>query len=137
MAKTVNAAVIGTEALEHWQWVKVHRMPLGRYLSEEKMELLRREVELSIGVQLKTPLYWLIHESQLRERQELENYHGSFIVITIANNSNATYLCVKRLRTGEMLKVIERYYEAEPGSVCLIYYGIGHYCLGKCGQRPA
>lgn len=39
--KTVDRAVIGDEALEHWQRLKVHGMPLSRYLGEEKMELLR------------------------------------------------------------------------------------------------
>ena len=51
--KMVNAAVIG-EALEHWHRLKVHGMPLERYLGEGKMELFRKEVELSTGIQLKT-----------------------------------------------------------------------------------
>ncbi len=109
VAKTVDAAVIGAEALEHWQRLKVHGMPLGRYLGEGKMELLRREVESSTGVQLKTTPRWLIHESRLRERQELGDYRGSSIVITVANNSDATYLCAKGLRFGGTLKVVERY----------------------------
>lgn len=46
-AKTVDGAVIGAEALEHWQRLKVHGMFLARYLGEGKMELLRREVESS------------------------------------------------------------------------------------------
>lgn len=135
-AKTVDAAVIGAEALEHWQRLKVHGMPLGRYLGEGKMELCEREVESSTGIQLKINPRWLIHESRLRERQESGNYCGSSIVIIVANNSNATYLCARGLRFGEALKVIERYWEAGPGSVCPVCCGISHDCLGKCGQRP-
>ena len=112
-------------------------MPLGRYLGEGKMELLKREVESSTGVQLKTTPRWLIHESRLRERQESGNYRGSSIVITVANNSDATYLCARGLRFGGTLKVVERYWEAGPGSVCPVCCGIGHDRLGKCGQRPA
>ena len=136
-AKTVDTAVIGAEALEHWQRLKVHGMPLGRYLGEGKMELLKREVESSTGVQLKTTPRWLIHESRLRERQESENYCGSSIVITVANNSDATYLYARGLRFGETLKVVERYWKAELRSVCLVCFVIGHDCLGKCEQRLA
>lgn len=53
-AKMINAAVVGAETLEHWQRLKVHGMPLDRYLGEERMEIFRREVESSTGVQLKT-----------------------------------------------------------------------------------
>lgn len=69
-AKTIDRVVIGVEALEHWQRLKVHGMPLGRYLGEGKMELLKREVESSTGIKLKTVPRWLIHESRLRERLE-------------------------------------------------------------------
>lgn len=115
----------------------MHGIPLARYLDERKMELLRRKVELSIEVQLKTSPRWLIYKSQLRERQELGNYRGSSIIIIVANNSNATYLYAKRLRFGKTLKGVERYWEAGPGSVSRVCCDIGHDCLGKCRQRPA
>ena len=53
-AKTVDKAVVGVEMLEHWQRLKVHGMPLEKYLGEGKMELLKRQVESSTGKQLKT-----------------------------------------------------------------------------------
>lgn len=101
------------------------------------MELFKKEVESSTGVQLKTIPRWLIHEDRLRERQELGNYRGSSIVITVANNADATHLCAKGLRFGGTLKVVKRYWEAGAGSVCPICCGIGHDRLGRCGERPA
>ena len=53
-AKTVDSAVVGVEILEHWQRVMVHRMSLERYLGEGKMDVLKREVESSTSIQLKT-----------------------------------------------------------------------------------
>ena len=53
-AKLIDEKVIGIEALERWQRLKVHGMSLARYLGDGKMELLRREIELSTGIQLKT-----------------------------------------------------------------------------------
>lgn len=71
-AKTVNAAIIGVEILEHWQRLKVHGMSLERYLGEKKMELLKREVEPLTRIQLSALLRWLLNEDRLREQQELE-----------------------------------------------------------------
>ena len=59
-AKMVDAAVIGAETLEHWHCLKVHGMSLDRYLGKGRMEIFRREVESSTGVQLKTIPRWLI-----------------------------------------------------------------------------
>jgi len=52
--KVVDLAVAGIKILEHWQRLNVYGMPLERYLGEGKMELLRREVESAMGIQLKT-----------------------------------------------------------------------------------
>lgn len=52
----------GVEVLEHWQRLKIHRMPLERYLGEGKMELLKREVESATEIQLKTVPGWFISE---------------------------------------------------------------------------
>ena len=101
------------------------------------MEIFKRKVESSIGVQLKTVPQRFIHENRLSERQELGNNWGSAIVITVASNAEATYLCAKGLRFGGSLKVVERYWEAGPGSVCPNCCGIGHDWPGKCGERPS
>ena len=49
-AKSIDEKVIGIEALERWQRLKVHGMSLARYLGDRKMELLRREIESSMGI---------------------------------------------------------------------------------------
>ena len=53
-AKSVDEGVVGVEKLERWHRLKVHGMPLMRYLGEGKMELLCREIESSIVIKLKT-----------------------------------------------------------------------------------
>lgn len=79
----------------------MHRMPLERYLGEEKIELFRQELVSSTGILLKTTPGWLICENQLRERQESGDNRGSTIVITITSASYATYLFANRLRLKE------------------------------------
>lgn len=75
-------------------------------------------------------------ENRLRERQESGNSQGSAIVIKVANAADVTYLCTKGLGFGGALKVVEKYWEAGPGSVCPICCGIGHDRPGNCGERP-
>lgn len=48
--KGVDSAVVKIEILEYWQRLKVHGIPLERYLRERKMELLKRKVELAIEI---------------------------------------------------------------------------------------
>lgn len=66
--KRERMAIIRAEELQHWQRLKVHSMPLSRYLGKGKIELLKREVESSTRIKLKTVSRWLIHENRLRER---------------------------------------------------------------------
>ncbi len=40
-AKTIDQAIIDAEVLERWHWLKVHGMPLDRYLGEGKIELFK------------------------------------------------------------------------------------------------
>ena len=69
----MNLQVSGVEVFEHWQWLKVHGMPLERYLGEGKIELLKREVESATGIQLKVLPRWLISENRLRAQQKSSN----------------------------------------------------------------
>lgn len=79
----------------------------------------------------------MIYESRLKERQKLGNYHSSSIVITIVSSFKATHLYTKKLRFGGIFKVIGRYEEAGPRSICPIYYRIDHNWLEKYGEKLA
>lgn len=49
-AKIVDTIVIGVETLKYWQYFKVYRMPLDKYLEEERIKIFKKEVELLTGV---------------------------------------------------------------------------------------
>lgn len=82
-------------------------MPLKRYLGEEKMELLKREVKSSTSIQLNTLTRLLINEDQLREAQITGNKRDSVIVITVKRNVEAKRLCILRLRFGDIIRMVE------------------------------
>ncbi len=136
-AKLINEGVIGVEVLEQWHRLKVHGMLLMYYLGEGKMEVLCREIEFSTGIKLKTTPHWLISEVQLEECLETGNKRGSVIVITVGNEADVSKLFAKGLRFGGAPKVVEKYWEAGPSSVCMTCLGIGHDRLGSCNKRPA
>ncbi len=111
-------------------------MSLDRYLGSGKLELLKREVESSTGIQLKTMPRWLISEDRLKEQQEKGSKRGSAIVLTVSNEIEAKRLLANGLRFGGTVKKVEKYWEAGPGSVCMRCCGIGHERQGSCGDRP-
>ena len=135
-AKAVDDAIVGVEVLEQWQRVKVHGMSLERYLGPGKMELLKREVESSTGIPLKTMPRWLINENRLKEQQELSNKHGSAIVIMVSSEAEVKQLIASGLRFGGAVKKVEKYWDAGPGSVYPRCCGIGHERQNSCGNRP-
>ena len=49
-AKSIDKRVVGVEVFEHWQQLKVYGMSLARYLGEEKIEVLCREIESSTEI---------------------------------------------------------------------------------------
>lgn len=134
-AKSIDQGVIGVEAFEQWQRLKVHGMPLLQYLEEGKIDLLYREIESFTGIKLKTRPRGLINEVRLKERLESGTGKGSAIVITVGNSIEAAKLYAKELRFGGALKVVERYWEAGPSSVCMTCLGLGHDRLGSCGDK--
>lgn len=134
-AKTIDQAIVGVEISEHWQRLKVHGMSLERYLGEGSMELLKRKVQSSTGIELKTLPRWLINENRLRKQQETGK-RGSAIVITVKGEAEAKKFCASGLCFGGVIRFVGRYWEAGPSSVCMTCCGIGHQQMGSCGDQP-
>lgn len=100
------------------------------------MELLKREVESSTGIPIKTIPRWLINKDRLKEQQEISNKRGSAIVITGSGENEAKRLMASGLRFGGAVKKVEKYWDAGPGSVCLKCCGIGHERQNSRGDKP-
>lgn len=125
--------VVGIENLEYWQQLKVHKMPLKRYL--RKIELFKKKVESAIGIQLKTLLYELISESWLKKQQKFDNKQGSAIIIIVSNKSKSKKLYVSGLRFDGVVKIIKKYWKSRPSSVCITCCRIGYKQIGKCKDQ--
>ena len=57
-------------------------------------------------------------------------------MITVSNDSKGKKLCANGLCFKGAVKLMEKYWEAGPGLVCIRCCGIGHKRLGSCGDRP-
>lgn len=123
--------------MEHWQRLKVHGIPLERYLGEGKMELLRQEVELLTGIQLKALPCWLISEDRLREAKTTGNKWGSAIVIIVKGETKAKKLYTSNQRFDGLIRVVEKYWKVGSSSVCVTSCGIEHRRMGGYGNQPA
>ena len=118
-AKSIDEGVIGVEALEKWHRLKVHGMPLLRYFGEGKMEILSLRIESFTGIKLKRTSQWLLSKAQLEEHLDIRDARGSAIVITFGSEEEVSKLCAKGLVFGVAPKVVEKYWEVGPSSVCM------------------
>lgn len=66
-AKTVYDAVMGVDLLKQRQHIKVHGISLERDLGSKKIEQLKRKVEFSTEISLKTIPRWLINKDRFKE----------------------------------------------------------------------
>ncbi len=55
-------------------------------------------------------------------------------MITVQGEVEAKKLCAFDLRFGGVVRVVEKYWEAEPGLVCMTCCGISHKRMGSCGD---
>ena len=71
-------------------------MLLEIYFKPKKLQLLRKELEISIDILLITILHWLINKDCLKKQQNNGNKQKSAIVIIISNKIKAKQFIVNR-----------------------------------------
>lgn len=130
-ARQADPAVISVELPEQWYRVKVHGVPIRRYLSCG-LALAREEIELGTKYQLKRTPTWL------RSAKELQNSNqkGSTIVITVGSLEEARGLLINGIRFGGSRYKTEQYWETGVDTVCPRCCQLGHRSFKACGDRP-
>lgn len=92
-------------------------MALDRYLELRKLEILKKEVEFSTNIQLKTMPHQLINENRFKKKQEKRNKRRSAILIIVSNKIEAKQLLANGFCFGGAMKKLEKYWKADSGSV--------------------
>ena len=107
--KTVDPAIVEVEILEYLQRLKLYGISLERYLSKEKMEILKQEVKSLINIQLKTLSQWLISEDRFREVQTTGNKPRSAILIMVKGETKVKRLFISSLRFDGLMKMVKKF----------------------------
>ena len=94
-ARQADPAVISVELPEQWYHVKVHGVPIRRYLTCG-LALAREEIELGTEYQLKRNPTWLQSSKELHD----SNQKGSTIVITVGSLEEAWRLLINCIHFG-------------------------------------
>jgi hypothetical protein len=126
-----DPAVVSVELSEQWHRVKVHGVPLRRYLTLG-LGLAREEIELSTNYRLKRDPTWLRDPKELRE----EDKKGSTMVVTVGSLEEARTMLINGLRFGGRRFSTEHFWQLGADSVCPRCCGIGHTSYRACGDRP-
>lgn len=106
-------------------------MSLAKYLEKRKMELLFHKIECFMEIQWKIITSWLISESQQEKYLKFDIKKRSAIIIIVGKSKKAAKICSKKLRFGEALKIVKKYWKAKPGLICLSFARINHDYFGE------
>jgi hypothetical protein len=129
--RKIDPAVISLEAPEQWYRLKVHGVPIKRYLTLG-LGLARQEIETGSAIRLKRDPTWLKSPESLRNSIQ----KGSSIVITVGSLAEAQQIQANGIRFGGTRYKVEHFWELGPDTVCPRCCGIGHKSFRACGGRP-
>ncbi len=131
--RRVDSAVILVESSEQWQRVKVHGVPVQRYMnSANGLELAREEIELETDLRLKREPTWLKSPKKIRAGRQ----RFAAIVVTVGSIEDARKLLKSGLRFGGHHYKTEAYRDIKPETVCARCCGIGHSSYLECKNDP-
>jgi hypothetical protein len=131
--REVDIAVISVEISEQWQRIKVHGVPIRRYMnSSHGLEMAREEIEYETAYKLKRDPTWLKSPRNIRAGGRL----FATMVVTVGSKDEARRMLKGRLRFGGHHYATEAYWDTNPESVCIRCCGIGHASHLECRNSP-
>jgi hypothetical protein len=116
-----DPVVVSIKLSKQWYQVKVHGVPLRRYLTLG-LGLAQEEIELSTNYRLKRDPTWLWDPKELRE----EDKKGSTMVVTVSSLEEARMMLINRLYFRGHRFSIEYFWQLGADSICPRCYGIGY-----------
>ena len=119
-------------APQTWTKLKVHTVPLQRYYREGGQDLVKDEIEATLGLQLPVGVRWLRSASKIQQAQE-EGAQYSSIVITVPNENVANQLRSQGIYFGGRRHMAETYHDSAK-EVCPRCCRASHQ--GECENPP-
>jgi len=133
-ARGVDKGITEVEASDAWIKLRVHGLPLRRFMGRgtEGLRKMKEEIEAeNPGCKLLPGVKWLGNPTILRERMRTGEKTASSAVITVKGRKAARQLTQHKAMLGGIKYVVDQYIAAGPDSLCEICSRWGHL-QSKC-----
>jgi hypothetical protein len=139
-ARTVDTGVVDVEENETWGRLKIHAVPLVRYMGKgtEGLQKMREEFEAeNEGIVIPTQVRSLAKPRTIWERKQNGEIAASSVVFVVKGNRLAQSLIKKGIKAAGVWYRVEAFTNAGPDSRCELCCGWGHienqcgYCSGN------
>jgi hypothetical protein len=128
-ARSVDKGVIDLQPNDTWTRLKIHGVPLKRYLGRgtEGLEKLREEfVAENNDLEIPTRIYWLGSPTRIKERFNNGEIVASSVVFAVRGHAEIQKLMRVGIKAAGMRYEVETFLSAGPDSMCAICSRWGH-----------
>jgi hypothetical protein len=122
VVQKLDPEVVYMDITEKWCKLRVHVVALDRYMTDGRLELGRREIELMTGEQLPYAPWWIKGDT-LGERYENGTIKRSTLILTVKSKQAADTIIAKGLSFGGRRHETERFWERGQGGMCMLCCG--------------
>ena len=137
-ASTVDRGVVDVEENETWKRLKIHAVPLVRYIGNgtEGLQKMPKEFEAeNKDIVIPTQEQWLANPRTIRVRRQNGEIAPSSVVFVVKGSRLVQSLIKKGIRAAGVWYRVEAFTNAGPDSTCELCCGWGHI-ENKCGSKP-
>jgi hypothetical protein len=137
-ARAVDKVVIDVEGNESWERLKIHAVPLIRYMGKgtEGLQKMREEIQVeNEGVAIPAQVRWLTNPRTIKERRRNGEITASSVVFVVKGSKVAQGLIKRDIKAAGVWYCVEQYTNAGPNSRCELSCGWGHI-ESKCSSQP-
>jgi hypothetical protein len=121
--REVDRAVLDIHELEKWIKLKVHGIPLNRFMGKGTHGLQKLQLEMQANhhdVQVLPSIRWLGNPHTIKERYWAGDIQSSSTVFTVKGSKAAETLTTKGVILGGAQFMVDYYAEEGPDSQCII-----------------
>ena len=125
----MDATIVEITANETWHRVKIHGIPLNRYLGRgtHRLDKLQEELESeNEGLEIPMAMRWLGRVPDIKERGASGAIRGSSVTFIVRGQPMADRIIKSRIRAVGRHYQVEAFVEARPNSICGACSGWGH-----------
>jgi len=136
-ARFVDKGIIDVEGNESWERLKIHTIPLVRYMGNgtEGLQKMREEIQAeNEGVAIPAQVRWLSNPRIIMEREQRGEIKASLVVFIVRGKKMSQRLVSKGVIAAGVRYKVEPYTNAGPASLCKLCGGWGHI-ESKCSHH--